>query len=115
MLRIFAGLIAISGAVQESAQAQPAPPPTKVWNLEWQDSHCTISTGTAKTLGLSLWMTPGDPDPDLYLVGSSVPANVGKSVTVAVVPTGETFRAEVDDRAAGNARILKLVKLKHKF
>src|SRR5438309_9854997 len=97
MLRIFAGLIAIVGAVQESAQA-PAPEPPTVWNLEWQESHCTISTGSAKTLGFSLWMTPGDPDAELYIIGSSkvVPV-VGspgpvsgnrKSITVVLAPSG---------------------------
>ena len=70
MLRIFAGLIAVMGAVQESAQAQPAPPPAKVWNLEWQEDQCTISTGSPDTMALSLWMTPGNPDPEIYLIGS---------------------------------------------
>src|SRR5438874_11480165 len=97
MLRICAGLIAIFAAVQESAQAQPAPAPAKVWNLEWQEDQCTISTGSPDTVALSLWMTPGDPDAKIYLIGSrDVLPDIGKyTVTVALPPSAETFKANV--------------------
>lgn len=121
-----------SGAAQVSptplATAPASSEPPTVWDLEWQDSHCTISTGDTKSIGLSLWVTPGDPDPQLYVFGSSkilprelagppqMPLRKPRTVTVALAPTGESFQAEVDAVSeSSRQRVVKLRKLRHKF
>jgi TonB family protein len=129
LCRLSIGLLIFSTAAEASAQAgpsaQPSSEPPTVWQLAWQDSHCSISTGDPKSLGLALWMTPGDPDPQLYIIGSSkvvpvigspgpAPGNP-KSVTVVLAPTGETFQADVDQMSTGNPTVLKLRRLRHKF
>src|SRR5947208_275176 len=117
MFRSVIGLAALSVAVQPSPQTQSPAPPT-VWNLDWQLPHCRISTGSPETIGLSLWMTPGDPDPAIYLIGSrdALP-EIGKyTVTVALAPSGETFQASVFERGVGQKRrIVILSRLRDKF
>src|SRR4051794_7031758 len=119
MLRILTGLFAISTAVQGSAVAQPAPPPARVWNLEWQEDQCTISTGSPDTIGLSLWMAPGNPYAMIYLIGSSdALPDIGRwTVPVAFAPSGETFKANVSypRGAVSHQRVLLLSNVGEKF
>jgi TonB family protein len=93
--RLVVALGTLSASVPGAAQGQnPAPPtPPQVWQLDWQKNHCTISTGDPATIGLSVWMTPGDPRTDLYLIGSpkALPGITGKTLTVTLMPSGRSF------------------------
>jgi TonB family protein len=76
------------------AQQQSAAPP-QVWTLDWQKNQCTISTGDAATVGFSVWMTPGDPRPDVYLIGSPkiLSGLSSTKLTVTMEPSGRSFSA----------------------
>jgi TonB family protein len=114
------GLAALVTAVPGVAQA-PAPPATtaqQVWQLDWQDNHCTISTGDAARLGFAMWMTPGDPRPDLYFIGSPklLPHTNDGKITVTLMPAGESFSATVMDISGQSGAIaLRLLDLPEKF
>ena len=60
---LAAGLTVVWMSFQASAQTQSATPKV-VWNLDWIDNHCAITTGSADSMGLSLRVVPGDPDPE---------------------------------------------------
>jgi TonB family protein len=109
-------------AATAPAVAQPPVPPTKsapqVWQLDWQDNHCTISTGDAAELGFAMWITPGDPRPDLYFIGSPklLPHTNDGKITVTLMPAGESFSATVMDISGQSGAIaLRLLDLPEKF
>ena len=99
---------------QTPAQAASAP---QVWEADWVSPHCTISTATANEASLTLWMTPGDPDPELYLVGpaKAVP-DADRKLTITLLPAGRTFQvaAEAGPGSVGK-RVLKLSNLPGDF
>jgi TonB family protein len=107
----------LAATVSFDAKAEaPAGNAQAVWQVGWQDSHCTISTTNSDGVVLALWMLPGDPDPHLYLVGSSkiLPRSADKA-TVQLAPNGESFPADVDLQPSRDAVVLKMMNLRHKF
>ena len=109
--------LSLAAAVPALAQQQaPTTSPPAVWQLDWQQSHCTISTADRNGVTLSLWMLPGDPDPHLYLVGPSklLPQPADK-VTVQLMPGGESFQAVGYVQSSKNPVVVKILKLWHKF
>lgn len=63
-------------------------------------------------------MTPGDPRPQLYLVGSrkAVPPATRDKVTVSLVPGGERFSVNVLDKSTdSHSRILQFIQLGESF
>ena len=99
-LQLVSSITALSTATATAAQ-QPAQPQAEsgqpVWTLDWQQSHCTISIGDPKRAQFGLWMTPGDPEPQIYLIGRPgvVPRKPGETMTVTLSPGGERYEAEV--------------------
>ena len=106
-LQFVSSIVALSTAAATEAQ-DPLQAATNsaqsVWTLDWEQSHCTVSKGDPKRMQFSVWMTPGDPDPQIYLIGQPgvVPRNPGETMTVTLSPGGERYEAEVtvvsDDR-----------------
>jgi len=121
MKRWVAGMVGALLPASAIAQAPPAPAATQpqVWQLDWQKDYCTISTGDAATAGVALWMTPGDPKPDLYFIGSHkiVPgADSGDTLSVTVLPSGQSFSAVTMNMSRGSSsRVLRLLRLKESF
>jgi protein TonB len=64
-------------------------------------------------------MTPGDPQPDLYVIGvaNNLPSiSSGDKVTVTLLPGGETFQATAMNLSgASGVRALRLLQLKEPF
>lgn len=99
-LQLVSSITALSTATGSAAQDRPQPPANpspSVWTLDWEQSHCTISIGDPKRVQLGVWVTPGDPDPQIYLVGKPgvVPRKPGERMTVTLSPGGERYDAEV--------------------
>jgi TonB family protein len=115
---IAAALFASSAEAQLQPQAPvQATPSPQVWEADWVSPHCTISTGNANEVALALWMTPGDPDPELYVVGSpgSLP-NGNAQITLTLLPSGRTFQPQVGSGLGGTERrVLKLTRLRDAF
>lgn len=103
--------IAVPAISQPPGKAEPI-----IWNLGWQRSECTVTTGDPAALGISLRMTPGTPEASLYIVGSQdlLPSNVS-GVTVVVEPSGATFQSPADDMVVSNSRVLRLNDLGYRF
>ncbi len=120
MVKCWRDLLSVAGlaanALSPAAAQAPATPPAAVWQLGWQESHCTISRDDSNGVTLSLWMLPGDPDPHLYLVGPSklLPQPVDKAI-VQLLPSGETFNAVGYVRSARDPVVVKVLHLWHKF
>ena len=116
MLRTLLGLVAFSAAVQAVAQAPVEPPPARpqTWQLSWVRNYCVISTGDPASAGVAMWMTPGDPHPDLYFVGSPklLPRiGMGRIVEVDLLPSGQGALAPVfDETNDSETRVLHLPK-----
>ena len=96
--RVAFGCLCFSGAGQTIAQTQAAPQlPQQVWDLEVQDSHCTITTDGENTSGLAVWMVPGQPEPEVYLINAPDVVRVSPfnspNLSVVLEPGGETFQA----------------------
>jgi TonB family protein len=110
---VAATSLASTGIAQSAAPVAP-----QVWEVGWIESHCTISTGNFASQGLSVWMTPGDPRPDLFFLGSKriVPPAVREKVNVRLLPGGETFTVWVFEKPSDSGtRILQLVQLGEQF
>ena len=60
---------AVGSTLLFGALAAPAPAAPQVWQVDWEQARCTIATGDPANIYIALWMTPGDPTPELYLVG----------------------------------------------
>ena len=75
--------------------------------MDWEHSRCTIATGDPSRLYLALWITPGDPTPELYLVA---PADRlrggGDKVNLTLAPAGKSIRASTIAVRAGKAGAL---------
>lgn len=119
-LQLVSSLTALSTATACAAQ-QPAQAPANsvrpVWTLDWEESHCTISIGDRDRAQLGLWMTPGDPDPQIYLVGKPgvIPRNPGETMTVTLSPGGERYEAEVAVLSEDRPTVLRLSDLRDTF
>lgn len=85
--------------VAQAPQVAPAATPPQVWQLDWQKNHCTISTGDPKAVGLAMWMTPGDPQPDIYLIGSPavLPNLKGNTLKITLLPSKRSFSTKADN------------------
>ena len=119
MLRMFLGVVALAASVQAVAQAPAAAPADKsqVWDLEWEEPHCTITTATEDGSALMFAMTPGDPDPTLYFMqrGARVPATPGSTVTVKLQPSGKTVEAKAWLTPDRSSRALQISPLGYRF
>lgn len=113
---LLVGALSTAGRGMAEVPMPVKGPPT-VWDLEWQDSFCTITTGDKRTLGLSFWMTPGDPSPEIYLIGSPslLPHDVGDKVTLTLSPGGLSRRADAGAFPSTDPVILRLYRLGYKF
>ena len=120
MFRLTGGAAIAAAAFASSAYAQaPAQtaPPPQVWEADWVSPHCTISTGDQQQAALALWMLPGDPDPELYFVGSpGILPNGSSALTVTLLPGGRTFEPRVESGLSNaGRRVLKLIRLRDEF
>ena len=109
-------IAAICFASVSIAQLQPSSP--TVWSRDFVDGYCAITTGSPDSVGLSFRMTPGDPDPQLYVVGSSkiIPANVSDAGEVVLSPSGDSFPVKIAEKPGRSTpRVLMLIELGHKF
>lgn len=81
----------LAASARPAAAAAPGP---QVWQVDWEQARCTIATGDPASLYLALWMTPGDPTPELYLVG---PADRirggGDRIKLTLAPGGKSIKA----------------------
>ena len=98
-----------------SAAAQTGPAPA-VWKTDFQNSQCTLMTGSVEDLGLSFRMTPGQPEPEVLVFGSlkRLPDYRGK-VTVEVEPGGTRFEVEVAPISTKTSRVLQFAGFEHEF
>lgn len=119
---LIAGMIAAvlpASAIAQAPQPAPAATPPQVWQLDWEDNFCAVSTGDPATAGLALWMTPGDPRPDLIVMGSPdiLPVVRDAFITsVTLLPSRDSFSAVVRDvDESTRDRVLRLVHLKEAF
>lgn len=109
-------LVATNLAATSTSSAQTPQQTPTVWQLDWQQSHCTISTIDKDRVTLSLWMLPGDPDPHLYLIGPRklLPTPDDK-VTVQLGPNDETFDAVGYVQSPKDPSVVRILQLRHKF
>ena len=119
-LQLLSSITALSTAAGSAAQDRPQPPANpspSVWTLDWEQSHCTISIGDPKRVQLGVWVTPGDPDPQIYLVGKPgvVPRKPGERMTVTLAPGGERYDAEVAVLSDDHPAALRLSDLGESF
>ena len=113
--------LALSSAILPTVafSQQPVQSSPQVWQLDWQNNYCTITTGDPAKAAVALWLTPGDPKPDLYFIGS--PKIVwskerGHKATVTLRPSGDTFSATVMELARlRGSRVLRLLRLEEGF
>ena len=115
MLRVAAAAM-VAGSGPAHAVAQPDGPP-QVWQLDWENSHCIVSTGDPSNLLLSLWMTPGDPSPDLYVAGPSAKLRTAAAKgTVVLGPGNESFTTGLIQRfGKSGGWVLEYFELKDGF
>lgn len=116
MRSVVLALMAGSLLGTPATAAPPALAP-QVWQVDWEGSRCSISTGDPKSQMLALWVTPGEPRPELYLVvpTGSLVLKI-KKVTITLQPSGTTFRAGAYEMSAkGGSTIFKVVDLKEDF
>jgi TonB family protein len=124
-LRAWAiGSAVFSAGFQVGAQPQPASPPPQVWKLDWVRNQCAISTGDVATAGLIFLMTPGDPDPEVDIVGSPkiVPAahhiaDPNRSTFIVTLgPGGQTYQPlAYEVYEDGKPRVVELHRLYRPF
>ncbi len=111
--RLAIAVLLISIGISATAQTGPAP---AVWKADFQKSQCTLMNGSAKDLGISFRMTPGQPEPELLVFGAlkRLPDYRGK-VTVELAPGGGKFEAEVYPITTKTARVLQFSDFPHEF
>lgn len=99
------GAVLPASAIAQAPPPAPATAPPQVWQLDWDHSFCTISTGDPKTLGLAMWMTPGDPQPDLFLIGSPkvLPILKGNMLRITLLPSNRSFSAKATNLSETSA------------
>jgi TonB family protein len=106
-------------AFAQTAAQRPASPPPQVWQLDWKNNYCAVSTGDTATAGLAVWMTPGDPNPDLFFVGSpmAVPeVMLSFNDKVTLLPSRESFSGWAMNMGAdSHGRVLRLLHLEEAF
>ena len=98
---------------------QPVPSSPQLWQLDWQNNYCSITTGDPAKAAVALWLTPGDPEPDLYFIGSPKiirSKESGHKATVTLKPSGDTFSATVMELAGPRgSKVLRLLRLDEAF
>ena len=94
----------------------PADKP-QVWDLEWEEPHCTITTATEDGSALMLSMTPGDPEPGLSFVqaGKQIPTKYGEAATVTLHPSGKTVQSTIRREIGDTTAVLRLGGLGYQF
>ena len=102
-------------SVGNGATAQTGPAPA-IWKADFQNSQCTLMTGSAEDLGISFRMTPGQPEPEVLIFGSlkSLQNYRGK-ITVEVAPAGDKFEVEAFPISTSTARVLQFTDFPHEF
>src|SRR6476469_7352275 len=119
-LQLVTSITALSTATATAAQDAPSPPPNPaqpVWTLDWEQSHCTISIGDPKHAQFGVWMTPGDPEPQIYLIGQPgvVPRKPGDTMTLTLSPGVERYEGEVAVLSDDHPAALRLSDLGETF
>ena len=112
-----------AAAVLFAALAAPAPAPAapaaapQLWQVDWESERCTIATGDPATLYLALWLTPGDPEPELYLVGPAGRLRGGGArVLLTLLPGGKPISTWTIIRAGqAGATVIQLGDLDETF
>ena len=108
-LATWLSLVAASTSSTAQAPASSLSKAKTVWSLDYREDHCTITTGDLGTIAVSLWMTPGDPDPELYLAApATILRGINRQVAVELAPSGQRYLADVSVMSKGSPRILKL-------
>ena len=103
--RVALGSLAMSAAVQSIAQTQTTPlPPPAVWDLEFQDSQCTITTVNKDVPGISVRVIPGQPETELYILHPPRPVSPGKDrkLTLILEPGEATLQANLSVLSRGD-------------
>jgi TonB family protein len=97
------------------ATAQTGPAPT-VWKADFQNSQCTLMTGSAEDIGISFRMTPGQPEPEVLIFGTlkKLP-NYRGNVTVELDPGGGKFGVQAMPITTKTARVLQFNDFPHEF
>jgi TonB family protein len=103
-------------AVPPCSAAAPATS-AQVWQVDWEDSQCTISTGDPASFFLSLRVTPGDPRPSLYVLAPAARLKgTGDGVKITLPPSAKSFRQSSSVAPSTNgAGVLKVYGLKEDF
>lgn len=111
------GAAILCAALASPVTAAPPSAGPQVWQVDWEQDHCTIATGDPAKLYLALWMTPGDPEPELYIVG---PADRlrggGDKVDLTLAPAGQTLKVwNLARQGKAGATILQLSDFRETF
>ena len=77
-----------------ASPAPTAPAAAQLWQVDWEHARCTIATGDPASMYLALWLTPGDPEPELYLVAPAERLRGGgERVKLTLLPGGKPISA----------------------
>ena len=100
-----------------TAPVRAAPAAPQLWKVDWEQERCTISTGDPASAFVALWVTPADPNPELYVVA---PADRlrggGDSIKLTLAPAGPTVSAPMIKRAGqGGATVAQMYDLEDSF
>jgi TonB family protein len=103
-------------ALAGPATAAAPPAARQVWQVDWEQAHCTISTGDPASLFFAVWLTPGDTAGTVYLVAPAERLKSGKKVRLTLAPGGDTFEAEPYARPGkAGASVVQLTGLRERF
>jgi TonB family protein len=103
-------LCALAAATPATGQAPVTAQPSTQWMVDWQSPYCTISTGDAKDIGLSIWSVPGNHSAAIYIIGSRkrVP-KITKGVRATIkLANGEMISAPAHYTSRARDGVLKL-------
>ena len=117
MRRVALGQTAVLLLAALASPAAGAPAAPQVWQADWELARCTIATGDPANLYLALWMTPGDPTPELFLVAPAERLRGGgDKIDLTLAPAGKTIRASTIVRQGkAGAKIIELTDLGDDF
>lgn len=101
ILLVGTAALSVAQAVTLAPVTMPRRP--QVWDVEWEEPNCTVTTGSSDGSALMLSMMPGAPEPTLYFMqsGTQTAAKAGDAATITLEPSGKTVQAmvwPVDDR-----------------
>lgn len=115
----FDVLATVAGSLLFASSGIAAPPASapQVWQVDWEGSRCSISTGDPASVFLALWMTPGDPRPELYIVAPSERFNgAADKVSVTLNPGAKGFESKSTVKLGkAGASILQVFDLREPF